>query len=102
MYTIKYEPQFKKDYKKFKKEHPELIKDFKNTVIQLTQKGKVGKDYDLHPLNKCGGNYSGHFDYHLSEGTVDVVMIYKPHKTNSIIRFVRIGNHGDLFEGKEK
>lgn len=40
MYTIKYEPQFKKDYKKFKKEHPELIKDFKNTVIQLTQKEK--------------------------------------------------------------
>ena len=57
MYTIKYEPQFKKDYKKFKKEHPELIKDFKNTVIQLTQKGKVGKDYDLHPLDKRGGNF---------------------------------------------
>jgi len=98
MYAVKYEPQFKKDYKKFKKDHPELIKDFKNTVNQLVNKGKVGDGYDLHPLDKRGGNYSGHFDYHLSDGKVDVVVIYKPHKTNPIIRLVRIGNHGDLFE----
>lgn len=102
MFTIKYEPQFKKDYKKFKQEHPELIKDFRNTLNQLITTGKVEAGYNLHPLNKGDHNYSGHFDYHLSDGKVDVVVIYKPHKTNPQIRLVRIGNHKELFGGKEK
>lgn len=55
MFIIKYEPQFKKDYKRFKHEHPELIKDFENTVNQLIKTGKVGQGYDLHPLDKRGG-----------------------------------------------
>lgn len=102
MFIIKYEPQFKKDYKKFKYEHPELIKDFRNTVNQLIKTGKVEQSYDLHPLDKHGGKYSGHFDYHLSDGKVDILVIYKPHKTNPQIRLVRIGNHKDIFGGKEK
>lgn len=102
MFTIRYEPQFKKDYKKFKHQHPELIKDFRNTLNQLMNTGKVGKGYNLHPLDKGGANYSGYFDYHLSDGKVDVVVIYKPHKTNPQIRLVRIGSHRDLFSGKEK
>ncbi len=102
MFTIKYEPQFKKDYKKFKHQHPELVKDFRNTLNQLIRNGKVGNGYDLHSLDKRGGNYSGHFDYHLSDGKVDVVVIYKPHKTNPQIRLVRIGSHEELFSGKEK
>ena len=45
MFIIKYEPQFKKDYKKFKYEHPELIKDFRNTVNQLIKTGKVEQSW---------------------------------------------------------
>jgi len=41
MFTIKYEPQFKKDYKKFKHQYPELVKDFRNTLNQLIRNGKV-------------------------------------------------------------
>lgn len=102
MFAIKYEPQFKKDYKKFKHEHPELIRDFKNTVKQLIKNGKVGPGYGLHILDKPGHNYSGYFDYHLIDGKVDIVIIYKPHKTNPLIRLVRIGSHKELFAGEEK
>lgn len=102
MFKIKYEPQFKKDYKKFKKKHPELIKDFRETVDQLFQTGKVEADYDPHVLDKQGGNYSNYYEYHLMDGKVDVIVIYRPQKSNPVIRLVRIGNHKDLFQGKEK
>lgn len=102
MFKIKYEPQFKKDYKRFRHKHPELVKDFRNTLNQLITTGKVGVGYNLHPLNKKGGKYSGHFYYHLSDGKIDVVVIYKPHKTNPQIRLVRIGSYAELFGGKEK
>ena len=101
-YIIKYEPQFKRDYKVFKHEHSELIKEFKNTVNQLIETGKVREEYHIHQLNKRGGKYSDHLDYHLSDGKVDIVVLYKPHKTNPIIRLVRIGDHGTIFGDKEK
>ena len=46
-----------------------------------------------------GGNYNGHIDFHLSDGLVDVVVLYLPHKTNPVIRLVRMGTHQELFSG---
>ena len=46
-----------------------------------------------------GGNYNGHIDFHLSDGLVDVVVLYLPHKTNPVIRLVRMGSHQELFQG---
>lgn len=39
-------------------------------------------------------------DFHLSDGQVDVVVLYMPHKTNPSIRLVRMGTHEDLFQGQ--
>ena len=33
------------------------------------------------------------------DGEVDVLVLYLPHKTNPIIRLVRMGSHKELFQG---
>ncbi|WP_373842568.1 type II toxin-antitoxin system mRNA interferase toxin, RelE/StbE family [Limosilactobacillus sp.] len=97
MYLLKPEPQFKKDYLKLKHTHPELIPDLMNTLNQLHFNGIVNDSYHPHILNNRGGNYNGNYEYHLSDGKVDILVIYRPHKTNPRIRLVRVGSHDELF-----
>ena len=77
MFEIKVEAQFKADYKRTMRIHPQLKTELSNP----------------------GGNYNGHIDFHLSDGLVDVVVLYLPHKTNPVIRLVRMGAHQELFQG---
>lgn len=102
MYILTYDSQFKIDYKKLKKEHPELKPDLKNVLEQLRNKGTVEASYHPHILNNWGGNYNGHYELHLSDDKVDVLVLYLPHKTNPTIRLVRLGSHGELFQGPTK
>ena len=64
--------------------------------------GIVNEISKPHILNNRGGNYNGNQEYHLSNGKVDVLVIYNPHKTNLTIRMIRIGTHKDLFQGELK
>lgn len=102
MYQLKVEPQFKKDYQKLKQQHPELINDLINTLNQLQLNGIVDTEYRPHLLNNRGGNYNGSYEYHLSDGKVDVLVIYMPHKTNPAIRLIRVGSHNELFRSTLK
>lgn len=52
--------------------------------------------------NNPGGNNNGHIDVHLSDGAVDVIVLYLPHKSNPKIRFVRMGSHAELFKRARK
>ena len=61
--------------------------------------GAVPDEYGPHELSNPGENYNGHIDFHLSDGVVDVVVLYMPHKSNPIIRLVRMGSHDELFQG---
>lgn len=88
MYELKPEPQFKKDYQNLKRSHPELISDLLETLKQLQKNGIVNSEYYPHLLNNRGGNYNGNYEYHLSDGKVDVLVIYMPHKTNPVIRLI--------------
>ncbi len=97
MYKLKVEAQFKKDYQQLKFHHPELIAELMNTLDQLHINGIVNDEYRPHILNNRGGNYNGSYEYHLSDGKVDVLVIYMPHKTNPIIRLIRVGSHNELF-----
>lgn len=96
-YELKPERQFKKDYQRLKRTHPELIHDLLVTLNQLRQTGIVKAEYHPHVLDNRGGNYNGNYEYHLSDGKVDVLVIYMPHRTNPRIRLIRVGGHGDLF-----
>lgn len=101
-YRLLPELQFKKDYQKLKREHPELIPDLHGTFEELKMYGIVDEISTPHTLNNRGGNYNGNYEYHLSNGKVDVLVVYKPHKTNPIIRLIRIGTHKELFQGELK
>ena len=99
MFEIKVEAQFKADYKRTMRIHPQLKSEFKAAVAELVAHGSLPAEYGAHELSNPGGNYNGHIDFHLSDGLVDVVVLYLPHKTNPVIRLVRMGTHQELFQG---
>lgn len=96
-YVLKVESQFQKDFQRFKKEHPELLTEFKVAMRELVLNGAVPDSYHPHVLDNRGGLHNGSLDFHLSDGKVDVVVLYLPHKTNPVIRLIRIGTHDELF-----
>lgn len=102
MYELRYEPKFKADYKRFAHEHPELVGEFRELVRELATDGKLSQAYQPHVLSKSGGLYNGYIDAHLSDGEADVIVIYVPHRSNPVIRFVRIGTHDDIFRGRQR
>lgn len=99
MFEIKVEAQFKADYKRAMQSHPQLKTEFKAAVAELAAHGVLPAEYGTHELSNPGDNYNGHIDFHLSDGLVDVVVLYLPHKTNPVIRLVRMGSHQELFQG---
>lgn len=101
MYEIRVEPVFKADYKRVMRNHPHLKPAFRAALDELMATGTVPASYSPHPLTNQGGNYTGHIDFHLSDGDVDVIVLYMPHKTNPVIRLVRMGSHRELFQGPE-
>jgi mRNA interferase YafQ len=102
VFEIKVEPAFKADYKRVMRTYPYLREEFKAALDELMDSGAVPESYHPHKLDNTGGNYNGYIDFHLSDGLVDVVVLYLPHKTNPIIRLVRMGTHNELFSGPLK
>ena len=96
MFEIKVEAQFKADYKRTMRIHPQLKTEFKAAVAELAARGSLPAEYGAHELSN-----PGHIDFHLSDGLVDVVVLYLPHKTNPVIRLVRMGSHEELFRGPQ-
>ncbi|MBQ9067982.1 MAG: type II toxin-antitoxin system YafQ family toxin [Eggerthellaceae bacterium] len=101
-FELRYDSVFKEDYKREMREHPELRDEFIAAVRELASTGTVPAEYSPHRLVNTGGNYNNHMDFHLSDGAVDVVVLYLPHKTNPVIRFVRMGPHSLIFQGPLK
>lgn len=69
---------------------------------ELAANGALPESYRARELSNPDGNYNGHIDFHLSDGIVDVIVLYLPHKTNPVIRFVRMGSHSERFQGPQK
>ncbi len=99
MFEIRVEPAFQADYQRVMRRHPQLRAEFKAAVEELIVHGRVPASYRPHILDNPGGNYNAYWDFHLADGLVDVVVLYMPHKTNPIIRLVRMGSHAELFQG---
>lgn len=98
MYAIKFDPAFVADYKRVMRRHPELKREFNVMMRELAEHGELSGSYGAHALNNPGGNYNDHIDVHLSDGAVDVIVLYLPYKSNPTIRFVRMGSHAELFK----
>ena len=62
MIEIKVEAQFKADYKRTMRIHPQLKTEFKAAVAELAAHGSLPAEYGAHELSNPGGNYNGHID----------------------------------------
>ncbi len=86
--TIYYTSQFKRDYKKIKKQNKDLNK--LKIIIKILASGeKLKPKYRDHQLI---GEFKGYRDCHIEP---DWLIIYK--KTSDNIIFERTGSHSELF-----
>jgi len=87
--NIHYTTQFKKDYKRLKKQNKDLSK--LRTAIGKLSAGKLLEPiYRDHPLS---GNWKNHRDCHIEP---DWILIYRI--TDRDLYLERTGSHADLFK----
>ena len=87
--TIIYTTQFKRDYKKIKKQHKELNK-LKLLIEKLVSGEKLEPKYKDHQL---AGEFKGYRDCHIEP---DWILIYNKTADNLILE--RTGSHSELFK----
>jgi mRNA interferase YafQ len=86
--NILYTTQFKKDFKRIKKQNKDLDK-LKNVVDKLATGSKLDIKYRDHQL---AGRWSGHRDCHIEPDWVLIYMI-----KDDELRLERTGSHTELF-----
>ncbi|MBM6907972.1 type II toxin-antitoxin system YafQ family toxin [Collinsella intestinalis] len=96
---MKFDASFTADYRRVTRRYPCIKRELGDAIRELSEHGELPDSHGAHLLGNPGGSYNGHIDFHLSDGKVDVLALYLPHKTNPEIRFVRMGTHEELFQG---
>jgi mRNA interferase YafQ len=86
---IHYTTQFKKDYKKAKKQGKDLDK-LKTVIDMLSKNQKLDPTYRDHPL---AGNWKKHRDCHIEP---DWLLIYRIYENELFLE--RTGSHSELFK----
>ena len=86
---IYYTTQFKKDYKRIKKQNKDLSK-LKTVIEKLSSNQILEQNYRDHPLS---GNWKDHRDCHIEP---DWLLIYRI--TSEDLYLERTGSHSDLFK----
>jgi len=87
--NIKYTTQFKKDYKRIKKQNKNLDK-LRAIIEKLAAGKKLEPKYRDHQLT---GNWNGHRDCHIE---ADWILIYST--TGEDLNLERTGSHSELFK----
>lgn len=90
MLDIFYTSQFKRDYKKAKKQGKDLAK-LKKVLSLLQSQHKLPKVYRDHHLT---GNYAGFRECHISP---DWLLVYKIDTDQLLLILARLGSHSELF-----
>lgn len=90
MLEIFYTNQFKKDFKKAKKQGKNLEK-LKEVLVLLQEQQTLPPKYKDHAL---AGNYIGTRECHIEP---DWLLIYKIDGDKLILTLARIGSHSELF-----
>jgi mRNA interferase YafQ len=86
---IVYSSQFKKDYKKVKKQNKDIGK-LGFVIEKLAAKERLDAKYRDHPLS---GNWKGFRDCHLEP---DWILIYRA--SEDTLTLARTGSHSELFK----
>jgi mRNA interferase YafQ len=90
MLTPSYTSQFKKDYKLAKKRNKELDK-LEEVIDLIVNETPLPQKYKEHELK---GEYKGCLECHLEP---DWLLVYIIDKDKSMVIFVRMDTHSDLF-----
>lgn len=93
-YTIKFDSRFDADYEWLSR----TCDDLDDAIVLLSENGELPEGYRPHVLDNPGGNYNGHWEFHLA-GDIDVLVLYWKRAGHTVIRMVRIGSHAELFQG---
>jgi mRNA interferase YafQ len=86
---LHYTTQFKKDYKKVKKQNKDLAK-LRIVIEKLVDQQTLDLKYKDHQLT---GNWKGHRDCHIDS---DWILIYQ--LTDNALILERTGSHSELFK----
>ena len=87
--NLYYTTQFKKDYKRIKKQNKDVVK-LKIVIENLIKGSLIEPRYRDHPLS---GNWEGHRDCHIEP---DWLLIYRI--TADSLYLERTGSHSELFK----
>ena len=87
--NIHYTTQFKKDYKRIKKQNKDLYQ-LKVAINKLVSGEKLEPKYKDHQLS---GNWKGHRDCHIES---DWILIYRIEDEDIFLE--RTGSHSELFK----
>lgn len=90
MFEIFYTTQFKKDFKRAKKQGKDISKLI--SILSILQKQEQLPE--LHRDHNLTGNYLGFRECHI---TPDWLLIYKVEEDKLILTLVRTGLHSELF-----
>ena len=90
---IVYTTQFKRDYKRAKKQHRDLV-GLQNVITNLAQGRRLEVRHRDHPLI---GQWKDFRDCHIEP---DWLLIY--HVAEDTLLLARLGTHADLFENPRK
>lgn len=89
-YKIKHTTQFKKDYKRAKKQGRDIT-----ILVEVLEKLKKDESLEDHfNDHQLLGQFSGFRECHLKP---DWILIYYKDKNTKTITLTRMGNHSDLF-----
>ena len=89
MLRIRITKQYKKDYKKAKKQNRNLA-ELKSVINLIVNQKAIPKNYNDHPLS---GMLKGLRDCHIEP---DFILLYKVKEDELIL--VRVGSHSELFK----
>jgi mRNA interferase YafQ len=90
-YKLSFSGQFKKDFKKYKKQ-PRELKAIAE-VLELLEQGTDAIPQTMKP-HKLIGNYKGNWECHIFP---DLLLIWEQEEEPKEITLIRLGSHSDLF-----
>jgi len=91
MYNLRHSANFKKGFKKIKRNPCFVLSEFKQIINDLINGKFLDEKYQNHKLH---GEWKGYYECHLAP---DILLIYEINNEESIIYMYRIGSHSELF-----
>lgn len=101
-WKVSFDRQFKLDVSNWRKKVDHLQFELRGVIDYILEYGDIPQEYDPHQLVDPSLPYTGNMDFHLLDGKVDLIVIYTEINRKKIFRFMRLGNHKELFHPNQE